>query len=117
MLGTEGEPSEGGPLKMTVADPPPVSPQSERDELTQDGEGSIRSSEEGPGDSGEPERLPRHRERVGKALLEASHSALPLVSPVFTAPAESEGSGPEEKSPGQQVSLELAWSPQATSCH
>ncbi|XP_038403373.1 SH3 and cysteine-rich domain-containing protein 2 isoform X1 [Canis lupus familiaris] len=46
---------------------------SERDELTEDGEGSIRSSEEGPGDS------------------------------VFTAPAESEGSGPEEKSPGQQV--------------
>ncbi|XP_045020736.1 SH3 and cysteine-rich domain-containing protein 2 isoform X5 [Bubalus bubalis] len=45
---------------------------SERDELTEDGEGSIRSSEEGPGDS------------------------------VFTAPAESEGSGPEEKSPGQQ---------------
>lgn len=28
-------------------------PQSERDELTEDGEGSIRSSEEGPGDSGE----------------------------------------------------------------
>jgi len=50
-------------------------PQSERDELTEDGEGSIRSSEEGPGDS------------------------------VFTAPAESEGSGPEEKSPGQQVRL------------
>ncbi|XP_041582902.1 SH3 and cysteine-rich domain-containing protein 2 isoform X5 [Vulpes lagopus] len=46
---------------------------SERDELTEDGEGSIRSSEEGPGDS------------------------------VFTAPAEGEGSGPEEKSPGQQV--------------
>ncbi|XP_029066575.1 SH3 and cysteine-rich domain-containing protein 2 isoform X5 [Monodon monoceros] len=46
---------------------------SERDELIEDGEGSIRSSEEGPGDS------------------------------VFTAPAESEGSGPEEKSPGQQV--------------
>ncbi|XP_061247611.1 SH3 and cysteine-rich domain-containing protein 2 isoform X1 [Bos javanicus] len=45
---------------------------SERDELTEDGEGSIRSSEEGPGDG------------------------------VFTAPAESEGSGPEEKSPGQQ---------------
>ncbi|CAO2645119.1 SH3 and cysteine-rich domain-containing protein 2 [Lemmus lemmus] len=45
---------------------------SERDELTEDGEGSIRSSEEGPGDS------------------------------VFIAPAESEGSGPEEKSPGQQ---------------
>ncbi|XP_016020117.2 SH3 and cysteine-rich domain-containing protein 2 isoform X2 [Rousettus aegyptiacus] len=45
---------------------------SERDELTEDGESSIRSSEEGPGDS------------------------------VFTAPAESEGSGPEEKSPGQQ---------------
>ncbi|ELW54878.1 SH3 and cysteine-rich domain-containing protein 2 [Tupaia chinensis] len=44
---------------------------SERDELTEDGEGSIRSSEEGPGDS------------------------------VFAAPAESEGSGPEEKSPGQ----------------
>jgi hypothetical protein len=42
---------------MTVgpgADPPPVSPQSERDELTEDGEGSIRSSEEGPGDSGKP---------------------------------------------------------------
>ncbi|XP_063511989.1 SH3 and cysteine-rich domain-containing protein 2 isoform X3 [Pongo pygmaeus] len=48
---------------------------SERDELTEDGEGSIRSSEEGPGDS---------------------------ASPVFTAPAESEGPGPEEKSPGQQ---------------
>ncbi|XP_022413793.1 SH3 and cysteine-rich domain-containing protein 2 isoform X3 [Delphinapterus leucas] len=46
---------------------------SERDELIEDGEGSIRSSEEGPGDS------------------------------VFTAPAESEGSGPEEKSPGQQA--------------
>uniref|UniRef100_A0A9L0R4N1 SH3 and cysteine-rich domain-containing protein 2 n=1 Tax=Equus caballus TaxID=9796 RepID=A0A9L0R4N1_HORSE len=46
---------------------------SERDELNEDGEGSIRSSEEGPGDS------------------------------VFTAPAESEGSGAEEKSPGQQV--------------
>ncbi|XP_034496842.1 SH3 and cysteine-rich domain-containing protein 2 isoform X10 [Ailuropoda melanoleuca] len=46
---------------------------SEREELTEDGEGSIRSSEEGPGDS------------------------------VFTAPAESEGSGAEEKSPGQQV--------------
>ncbi|XP_054545418.1 SH3 and cysteine-rich domain-containing protein 2 isoform X1 [Talpa occidentalis] len=45
---------------------------SERDELTEDGEGSIRSSEEGPNDS------------------------------VFTAPAESEGSGPEDKSPGQQ---------------
>ncbi|XP_036786412.2 SH3 and cysteine-rich domain-containing protein 2 isoform X1 [Manis pentadactyla] len=45
---------------------------SERDELTEDGEGSIRSSEEGPGDS------------------------------VFTAPTESEGSGPEEKSPGLQ---------------
>ena len=27
------------------------------------------------------------------------------ASPVFTAPAESEGSGPEEKSPGQQVRL------------
>uniref|UniRef100_G1QJ30 SH3 and cysteine rich domain 2 n=1 Tax=Nomascus leucogenys TaxID=61853 RepID=G1QJ30_NOMLE len=48
---------------------------SERDELTEDGEGSIRSSEEGPGDS---------------------------ASPVFTAPAEGEGPGPEEKSPGQQ---------------
>ncbi|XP_035159211.1 SH3 and cysteine-rich domain-containing protein 2 isoform X3 [Callithrix jacchus] len=48
---------------------------SERDELTEDGEGSVRSSEEGPGDS---------------------------ASPVFTAPAESEGPGPEEKSPGQQ---------------
>nr|XP_038942432.1 SH3 and cysteine-rich domain-containing protein 2 isoform X2 [Rattus norvegicus] len=46
---------------------------SERDELTEDGEGSIRSSEEGPGDS------------------------------VFTAPVESEGSGAEEKSPGQQT--------------
>uniref|UniRef100_A0A452US00 SH3 and cysteine-rich domain-containing protein 2 n=1 Tax=Ursus maritimus TaxID=29073 RepID=A0A452US00_URSMA len=45
---------------------------SEREELTEDGEGSIRSSEEGPGDS------------------------------VFTAPGESEGSGAEEKSPGQQ---------------
>lgn len=31
-----------------------ISPQSERDELTEDGEGSIRSSEEGPGDSGKP---------------------------------------------------------------
>ncbi|EPY87165.1 SH3 and cysteine-rich domain-containing protein 2 [Camelus ferus] len=50
----------------------PTQSLSERDELTEDGEGSIRSSEEGPGDS------------------------------VFTAPAESEGSGPEEKSPGQQ---------------
>ncbi|KAK2503563.1 hypothetical protein MC885_009032 [Smutsia gigantea] len=47
-------------------------PRSERDELTEDGEGSIRSSEEGPGDS------------------------------VFTAPTESELSGPEEKSPGLQ---------------
>lgn len=37
------------------ADPPPVSPQSERDELTEDGEGSIRSSEEGPGDTGKPQ--------------------------------------------------------------
>ncbi|KAF7468933.1 hypothetical protein GHT09_020208 [Marmota monax] len=46
---------------------------SERDELAEDGEGSIRSSEEGPGDS------------------------------VFTAPAENEGSVPEEKSPGQQA--------------
>ncbi|XP_054946721.1 SH3 and cysteine-rich domain-containing protein 2 isoform X1 [Physeter macrocephalus] len=46
---------------------------SERDELVEDGEGSIRSSEEGPGDS------------------------------VFTGPAESEGSGTEEKSPGQQA--------------
>ncbi|XP_029425313.1 SH3 and cysteine-rich domain-containing protein 2 isoform X3 [Nannospalax galili] len=45
---------------------------SERDELTEDGEGSIRSSEEGPGDS------------------------------VFAAPVDSEASGPEEKSPGQQ---------------
>lgn len=47
----------GGDRSMTVgpgADPPPVSPQSERDELTEDGEGSIRSSEEGPGDSGKP---------------------------------------------------------------
>lgn len=42
---------------MTVgwgADPPPGFPQSERDELTEDGEGSLRSSEEGPGDSGKP---------------------------------------------------------------
>lgn len=48
---------------------------SEREELAEDGESSVRSSEEGPGDT------------------------------VFTAPAEraeSEGSGPEEKSPGQQ---------------
>ncbi|XP_015426278.1 PREDICTED: SH3 and cysteine-rich domain-containing protein 2, partial [Myotis davidii] len=45
---------------------------SEREELTEDGESSIRSSEEGPGDN------------------------------VFTAPTESEGSGPEERSPGQQ---------------
>lgn len=47
----------GGYRSMLVgrgADPPPVSPQSERDELTEDGEGSIRSSEEGPGDSGKP---------------------------------------------------------------
>lgn len=47
----------GGDRSMTVgpgADPPPVSPQSERDELTEDGEGNIRSSEEGPGDSGKP---------------------------------------------------------------
>ncbi|XP_005653994.1 SH3 and cysteine-rich domain-containing protein 2 isoform X1 [Sus scrofa] len=50
----------------------PTQSLSERDELTEDGEGSIRSSEDGAGDS------------------------------VFTAPAESEGSGPEEKSPGQQ---------------
>lgn len=33
----------------------------------------------------------------------ASHPHPTLASPVFTAPAESEGSGPEEKSPGQQV--------------
>ncbi|XP_060059567.1 SH3 and cysteine-rich domain-containing protein 2 isoform X4 [Erinaceus europaeus] len=48
-------------------------PLSERDELAEDGEGSIRSSEEGPGDS------------------------------VFTAPTESEGSGTEDKSPGQPL--------------
>ncbi|XP_027728949.1 SH3 and cysteine-rich domain-containing protein 2 isoform X3 [Vombatus ursinus] len=45
---------------------------SERDELAEDGEGSIRSSEEGASDS------------------------------VFTSPIESEVTGPEEKSPGQQ---------------
>nr|XP_003466962.1 SH3 and cysteine-rich domain-containing protein 2 [Cavia porcellus] len=45
---------------------------SEREELTEDGEGSIRSSEEGPGDR------------------------------VFTAPAENEESGAEERSPAQQ---------------
>ncbi|XP_004859570.1 SH3 and cysteine-rich domain-containing protein 2 isoform X2 [Heterocephalus glaber] len=45
---------------------------SEREELTEDGEGSIRSSEEGPSDS------------------------------VFTALAESEESRAEERSPGQQ---------------
>ncbi|XP_023573945.1 SH3 and cysteine-rich domain-containing protein 2 isoform X6 [Octodon degus] len=45
---------------------------SERDELAEDGEGSIRSSEEGPSDG------------------------------VFTSLAESEESGAEERSPGQQ---------------
>ena len=39
----------GGP----GAKPPPPHSQSERDELTEDGEGSIRSSEDGAGDSGE----------------------------------------------------------------
>lgn len=50
----------------------PTQSLSEREELTEDGEGSIRSSEEGPADS------------------------------LFTAPAESEESGAEERSPGQQ---------------
>eukprot|EP00069_Balaena_mysticetus_P020113 bmy_12730T0 len=36
-------------------------------------------------------------------LPAASHPRPTLASPVFTAPAESEGSGPEEKSPGQQA--------------
>uniref|UniRef100_F6UY67 SH3 and cysteine-rich domain-containing protein 2 n=1 Tax=Monodelphis domestica TaxID=13616 RepID=F6UY67_MONDO len=48
---------------------------SERDELAEDGEGSIRSSEEGASDS---------------AVI------------VFTPPTENEVTGPEEKSPGQQ---------------
>lgn len=38
-----------------------------------------------------------------RVLPAASHPRPTLASPVFTAPAESEGSGPEEKSPGQQV--------------
>jgi hypothetical protein len=62
---------------------------------------------------------------MGEVVLEAWPLGLTLtfLFPVFTAPAESEGSGPEEKSPGQQVCLELAWNPQArvgrnvTSCH
>lgn len=52
------------------------------------------------------------RGRVGEVVLEAWPFGLTLLFPVFTAPAESEGSGPEEKSPGQQVCLELAWNPQ-----
>lgn len=68
MLDTEGEPSGGGYLTMTVdpgANPPPVSPQSERDELTEDGEGSIRSSEEGPGDTGKPQETASGAGREG----------------------------------------------------
>ncbi|KAM9208860.1 SH3 and cysteine-rich domain-containing protein 2 [Dugong dugon] len=61
---------------------------SEQDELTEDGEGSIRSSEEGPSD-------------MGGSLPAASHPGPTRASPVFTAPTESEGSG-SEKSPGQQ---------------
>lgn len=41
---------------------------------------------------------------MGELLPIASQPGPILVSPVFTAPAESEGSGPEERSPGQQVS-------------
>lgn len=40
----------------------------------------------------------------GGAAPSASHPGPTLASPVFTAPAENEGSGPEERSPGQQVS-------------
>lgn len=92
----------GGP----GAKAPPPHPQSERDELTEDGEGSIRSSEDGAGDSGEWDWGPgAGMEHQCSALPAASHPGPALASPVFTAPAESEGSGPEEKSPGQQVRL------------
>lgn len=64
------------------ADPPPVSPQSERDELTEDGEGSIRSSEEGPGDTGKPqgqEGRGRGRGRHSWSLMLWSHLGVPSV--------------------------------------
>uniref|UniRef100_A0A8D0XBY9 SH3 and cysteine-rich domain-containing protein 2 n=1 Tax=Sus scrofa TaxID=9823 RepID=A0A8D0XBY9_PIG len=81
----------------------PTQSLSERDELTEDGEGSIRSSEDGAGDSGEWDWGPgAGMEHQCSALPAASHPGPALASPVFTAPAESEGSGPEEKSPGQQ---------------
>lgn len=51
----------------------------------------------GCGDQGQDWRA------VRAALL--PHTWPPLASPVFTAPTESEGSGPEEKSPGLQVRL------------
>lgn len=55
MSGTRGAPGGQESLRLRARglSPPPIWPQSERDELTEDGEGSIRSSEEGPGDSGE----------------------------------------------------------------
>lgn len=55
MSGTKGEPGGQGSQRVRVQGlrPPRICPQSEREELTEDGEGSIRSSEEGPGDSGE----------------------------------------------------------------
>lgn len=55
MSATQGEPGRQGSLWVRVQglSPSPVCPQSERDELNEDGEGSIRSSEEAPGDSGE----------------------------------------------------------------
>lgn len=49
---------------------------------------------------------PKGRNGAQCELLPAvSHPGPTLASPVFTAPAESEGSGAEEKSPGQQVRL------------
>ena len=93
-----------GPQRVGGSALPSLCPQSERDELTEDGEGSIRSSEEGPGDSGEWGWGPGAGvEHSGGHPLHP-HTLAP-ASPVFTAPAESEGSGPEEKSPGQQVRL------------
>lgn len=77
-------------------------PQSERDELAEDGEGSIRSSEDGPGDSGKRGGAGWGRNTDLGPTPAISHPA--LTSAVFTAPPESEGSGPE-KSPGQQVRL------------
>lgn len=40
----------------------------------------------------------------GGATPATSHPGPTLASAVFTAPTENEGSGPEERSPGQQVS-------------